>query len=299
MNKIRVIEFTDPACTWCWGSEPILRKLEVNYQNQIEVDYIMGGLVEDVNDFHDSANQIFGSPDEINEKVAVHWLEASERHGMPVKVEGFSLFSAERRSTYPMNIAYKAAQFQDKKLAKKLLRRIREAVAAEGRKTNQTEVLIELAQEVGLDVPKFIKAFTDGSAEKAFYEDKKITVSNRVSGFPSYLVTDGQDKNVLLRGYQQYETFKEVIEYLSDNEVHEHKIKFSPAAVEDFIRNYGRVAPIEILMAFDIKKSDLDIVLKDLNEKGSVDIEIHGNGSFIVYKSHDEMACDPSSGMCF
>lgn len=27
-KKVEIIEFTDPACTWCWGSELVLRKLK-------------------------------------------------------------------------------------------------------------------------------------------------------------------------------------------------------------------------------------------------------------------------------
>jgi predicted DsbA family dithiol-disulfide isomerase len=32
---VDLIEFTDPVCTWCWGSEPILRKLETYYGGAI------------------------------------------------------------------------------------------------------------------------------------------------------------------------------------------------------------------------------------------------------------------------
>jgi predicted DsbA family dithiol-disulfide isomerase len=69
---------------------------------------------------------------------------------MPVKVNGFKLFTEETPSTYPMNIAFKAAQFQSNDLARKFLRRMREAVAAEALNANKTEVLIELAGECGL-----------------------------------------------------------------------------------------------------------------------------------------------------
>ena len=41
---IEIIEFTDPACTWCWGSEPILRKLQYRYKEQIKILFVMGGL---------------------------------------------------------------------------------------------------------------------------------------------------------------------------------------------------------------------------------------------------------------
>lgn len=57
-NIIKVIEFTDPVCTWCWGSEPMLRTLEARYGDQVKVEFIMGGLVEDIREFYDSFNNI-------------------------------------------------------------------------------------------------------------------------------------------------------------------------------------------------------------------------------------------------
>jgi hypothetical protein len=35
---VEIIEYTDPYCTWCWGSEPVLRKLLYVYGDQIIVN---------------------------------------------------------------------------------------------------------------------------------------------------------------------------------------------------------------------------------------------------------------------
>ena len=82
---IEIIEFTDPACTWCWGSEPILRKLETHYEGNIEINFIMGGLVKDMRSFRDDRNGIGGDLSKVNKEVASHLVEASSRHGMPVE----------------------------------------------------------------------------------------------------------------------------------------------------------------------------------------------------------------------
>ena len=75
---IEIIEFTDPVCTWCWGSEPILRKLETRYSNDIKIGFVMGGLVKDMNDFQDEFNGIGGENDlsKVNEQIASHWIKA-------------------------------------------------------------------------------------------------------------------------------------------------------------------------------------------------------------------------------
>lgn len=295
--NVEIIEFTDPACTWCWGSEPILRKLESNYEGNIEINFIMGGLVKDIRDFRDDHNGIGGDLSKINEEVASHWLEASSRHGMPVDAENFSLFSAEYPSTYPMNIAYKAAQFEDEKVAKKFLRRMREAIAAEGKKTNRTEALIELAQESGLDVVQFIKNFTDGSAEKAFEEDLYTTRSYKANGFPTFLVKVSNGKEVMLRGYQSYETFKQVIKQITDGKLVEKKLEVNEETILNFISKYGRVAPVEIEVTFNLTSAEVKEYLDNLKSQNAVGITPDGNGYFISIKANP-LTCDSENGLC-
>ncbi|MEI6386371.1 MAG: DsbA family protein, partial [Spirochaetota bacterium] len=52
-HSIELIEFTDPYCTWCWGSEPILRRIQETYGEQIKVRFVMGGLTDDAERVHD------------------------------------------------------------------------------------------------------------------------------------------------------------------------------------------------------------------------------------------------------
>ncbi|TXI87940.1 MAG: DsbA family protein, partial [Crocinitomicaceae bacterium] len=47
VKPIKIIYFTDPICSSCWGIEPQLRKLKLEYGNAIEIEYRMGGLLPD------------------------------------------------------------------------------------------------------------------------------------------------------------------------------------------------------------------------------------------------------------
>jgi len=296
-NKtIEIIEFTDPVCTWCWGSEPVLRKLETRFGEQVKISFVMAGLVKDITSFYDRYNDIGGDPDRSNVNIAKHWLEASERHGMPVQSEGFKLFSREHPSTYPQNIAYKAAQIQDQVLANRFLRRIREASAAEAKLTNTTEVLVELASEVGLDVASFLKDFTRGAAQKAFEEDLTITAQYKAYGYPTFLVRFSE-KETLLRGYKRYEEFKAAIDYLANGTINERLVPASEEAIMAFIRTYGSVAPIEIKMAFDLTDIELRAAMASLLARWLITRREVGNGYFISPRI-SSMACDNATGMC-
>ncbi len=128
----------------------MLRKLQVGYGDQVRIRPVMGGLVEDIRAFYDSANAIGGDPERSNAQIAAHWLVASQGHGMPVRTEGFRLFTVEVVSTYPQNIAVKAAELTAPALGARYLRRLREASAAEARATGRREVLIETLSEGAL-----------------------------------------------------------------------------------------------------------------------------------------------------
>ncbi|MHB8133119.1 MAG: DsbA family protein [Anaerolineaceae bacterium] len=293
---VEVIEFTDPVCTWCWGSEPVLRKLETHYGDQLRIGYVMGGLVKDIRDFYDSFNDIGGDAEHSNAQIAKHWLEASERHGMPVKSEGFRLFSNEYPSTYPQNIAYKAAQKEDQNLADRFLRQMRVASATEARQTNQTEVQIELAAEVGLDIAAFIERINDGSAKAAFEDDLRLTAQFGVRGFPTFLINYG-GKSVMLRGYQRFEAFKAVIKSLAGDAVKEQAVEKTEENIIGFIEKHVRVAPIEIQAAFDLSNEELQSLLENLQEKRSVRLTPAGNG-FIIELIANPFVCDPNTGVC-
>jgi len=296
-NKyLEIIEFTDPVCTWCWGSEPILRALETHFGNKLKISYVMGGLVKDITAFYDSYNDIGGDPVNSNKSIAAHWVEASERHGMPVKTDGFKLFTKEHTSTYPQNIAYKAAQLQDEVKANRFLRRMREASAAEAQQTNLTEVLVELASETGLDISRFLDDFNNGKAKSAFEADLYTTAQYRAHGFPTFLIKYGE-KSALLRGYQSYANFRAIINQVSNGEVKEKTVTPAEENVLDFIRRNSSPAPIEIKMAFDLSDEEYERTERSLMEKQLIHKREAGNGYFISLKNNP-LACDMETGVC-
>jgi putative protein-disulfide isomerase len=294
-HMIELIQFTDPVCTWCWGSEPLLRRLETRFGDQIKSSFVMGGLVRDIRDFYDSTNDIGGTPEAADEQIARHWEEASSRHGMPVDTRDYHLFTNEYPSTYPQNIAYKAAQMENEALADKFLRRIREASSAEGRQTNAPEVLIELASEVRLGVAKFIERVGDGTAEKAFKHDQQLCGQLNIHGFPTFLVRNGE-KAVLLRGWQQYETIRSVMRRLTAGEIVERDVDASDASILAFIREHGNLAPAEIKMAFDLSDDEVESVIHRLLNQNLISKRAVGNGFFISAK--DAATCVSETGVC-
>ncbi len=279
-NQLEILEFSDPVCTWCWASEPILRALKARYNDKLGISFIMGGLVKDIRDFEDIDNEIGGDPAASNKHIREHWLEASLHHGMPVTTGSLALFSDEHPSSYPQNIAYKAAQFEDQNLADRFLRRLREATAVEAKQTNREEVLLALAREVGLSTEKLLTHYTDGTAQEAFEMDLAKTRAYRVRLFPTFIVRY-KGKEVVLENYQRVEDFEQVIKKLSNNELTARVPSASAETILRFIKSYGRVVPLEIMMAFELDMKKTMKYVHALEEKDLVILNKAGNGVFI------------------
>jgi len=277
---IEVIEYTDPYCTWCWGSEPILRKIKEVYGNQVKITFKMGGLVDDIADFYDPLNRIGG--DRMFEQVAEHWKDASQKHGMPVDVRVFQDIKGEFRSTYPANIAYKAAQMQNQELADKFLRRMREAAAAERRAIHKVEAQVDLAKDVGLDAEKFLHALESSEAEKAFHKELKECRELGITGFPTFVVKNRKGERIFLVGYQPFQAFEKAFEKLEHRNLRKKKLTPSLENVLQFAKKYGKIATKEAAEVFNITIDEAQQLLSALEAKGSVIRIVAGNGFFWV-----------------
>ena len=298
---IKIINYTDPYCTWCWGSEPVLRKIMEVYGDQVEVGYVMGGLVKDMAEFQDPANGIGGK--DWYKQVADHWLEASGRHGMPVNEQVFYLLKDNPFSTYPASVAFKAAEFQGAEISKRYLRRLREATSAESQLIDRLDVQLRLAEEVGLDAGRLQKDIESGRAEGAFKEDLELCRKAGVRGFPTFSIEgtgqgtgEGAGDAVFLNGYVDYGKFDYWIQELADHTLTKKEIPPKKSAIYGFIERYGKVAVVEVATVFDMDRAETKGVLDEMAAGGLITAVEAGNGH--LYSPAKSVACDTATGTC-
>lgn len=277
---IDLIVYTDPYCTWCWGSEPVLRRIQEVYGGQVRLVYRMGGLVEDTSRFRDPLNKI-GGPG-MHRQVAEHWRQAAARHGMPVDADAFIDYKDEFRSTWPACIAYKAAEFQDPELAGKYLRRLREGAAAEHLPVHRLEVQADLAEEVGLDRQRLLADIDSGNAEQAFRDDLQLCRDNEVTGFPSFEVHMAGAEEVAMFGYYNFSAFETTFKRLAGDRLKRREIVADDDGIVEFARRYGKVAPREVSEVFSLKMSEARERLDQLVVDGRLKKQQAGSGWFYL-----------------
>ena len=199
-KAVKIVYYTDPICSSCWGIEPQLRKLKLEYGNSIEIEYRMGGLLPDWS--YNSGG--ISKPSD----VAHHWDEVSRYYDMPI--DGDVWLEDPLASSYPPSIAFKAAQLQGNEKAILFLREIREMVFLQKKNITKWEHLETAAKKVGLNT-KQLKTDYEGKAKELFAEDLAYGKTLGVRGFPTMFFTNTEGKTEIVYGSKPYTEYENAI----------------------------------------------------------------------------------------
>jgi predicted DsbA family dithiol-disulfide isomerase len=164
---VEVVEYTDPWCSWAWGTEPKLRRLRWRYGDRLAWRTVMGDLVAD--QLHDNPDF---DPVRAAPKMASYWQKVYEHTGMPWPV---GLRWAPRLSAIAGQ-AVKAAQQQSDAAGAALLRATRESCFVYWAPADTLPRVSALAEKVeGLDVDRLQADLDSDDVLKALAADRDET----------------------------------------------------------------------------------------------------------------------------
>lgn len=203
-KPVKLIYFTDPICSSCWGIEPQLRKLKLEYGSSIEIEYHMGGLLPSWNGFNGGG---ITKPTD----VAVHWDEVSQHYEMPI--DGDVWLEDPLSSSYPPSVAFHAAQMQDTLKAQNFLRRMREMVFTEKKNITRWEHIQTAAFDAELDTARLHTDYTS-TAQQLFDSDLQYARKLGVRGFPTIIAVNETGQQQVIYGFKPYAQFEQTIKLL-------------------------------------------------------------------------------------
>ncbi|MCT4013320.1 DsbA family protein [Elizabethkingia anophelis] len=273
-KPLKLVYFTDPICSSCWGIEPQLRKLKLEYGNILDIEYHMGGLLPDWS--YNSGG--ISKPSD----VAYHWDEVSIYYDMPI--DGDVWLEDPLNSSYPPSIAFKAAEIQDKDKAVNFLRILREMVFLKKKNITRWEYIAIAAEEVGLDVVK-LKTYFEGSAQKLFEADLKLARDYGVRGFPTIFIQNKSGERETIYGTKPYSFFETVILNLSSDVTKEQYNKNQEA----LFSKYNSLTAREYSELSGISRNESEKQLNELMDKGFLEKLMTKNGSLWIRKSSDKI----------
>ena len=213
MDKFKIEYYTDPLCCWSWAMEPQMRKLRFLLKEQLELQYVMGGLLKDWEHFSDKLNDI-NRPSQFGPL----WMEAKHISGQPI-VDHIWLKNPVQ-SSYPACMAVKAAEAQSQMAGEAMLRELREAVMMQQKNIGEMDILLEIAADLDskniLDLKDFRNCFFSPEAAQLFQEDINQIKIKEITRFPSLLITYG-GRTVQITGYRPFSALKETFKLLDPN----------------------------------------------------------------------------------
>jgi protein-disulfide isomerase-like protein with CxxC motif len=234
--------FTDPACSWSWAAEPLVRRLMWEFGESLSFTWVMGGLARD-----------YTHTRGVYEWLVGHWLEVAAETRMPI--DPLLWKEGPIASTYPACMAVKAAQEQAADGGYGYLRRLREGLLCLRRKLDTTEALVETAREAGLNVERFRIDLASNAIVEAFGYDLEATrdVPDDVPGtdahgsgkrlpFPS-AVFASEDGSVVrgVYGSAGYVELREAAVAAGAEPARDDR-----PSVEDALARFGRMATLEV-----------------------------------------------------
>lgn len=267
---IQVIYFTDPICSTCWIIQPLLRKLKLEYDNYIDIDYRMGGLLPSWENYNKG---IIQKPSD----AAKHWEEVSVSYDMPL--DGDVWLEDPLASSYPPSIAFKAAQMQDNERAILFLRRIKEMVFLEKKNIIKWKFIEKAALEAGLDSARLLRDI-EGEGRVLFSKDLIMAEQLRVTVFPTLFFSNCGDKKYVLKGFQPYEKYEEIIHKLIPSAKKE-EINTDPKYL---FTHFQTMTDKEFAFLSNIPKENANNILNELYKKGNIDKYESKNGVIWINK---------------
>lgn len=266
-KPIEIYVFIDPLCPTCWGLEPIIKKLQIEYGQLFSLRHVLSGKLSCLNK---------------NTKVdnmAQVWEKTASRTGM--SCDGNLWFENPISSPYVASIAIKAAELQGRKLAIRFLRKIQEYVFVEKKNISDIDVLKDCAASVGLDVDEFMQDMNSSSAAKGFQCDLKITTEMDVHEVPSLVFFNQniEDEGIKISGIYDYEVYVHILNDMLKG----LPGPTPPPSLEEFISCFKLVATKEIESVYNMNKNTVEREMKKLALKRIVEKVPAKHGTFWKY----------------
>jgi len=178
---VDVVEYTDPGCSWAWGSEPKLRRLRWRHSARLRWRRVMGGLVGDMANYLDGFDAAAAAPG-----FARYWERVGATTGMPHPAHLARMY----RSTEPACVAVKAAERLGEAAAEHVLRRLREATFLFGAPPDTPERIRAALHGLPVDVARLAADMESDAVREAFAADWRET--RAPNAYVRALVEDGE-----------------------------------------------------------------------------------------------------------
>jgi len=163
-------------CSWCWAFKPTWDSVTKALLGKVKVNYLLGGLAPDSNQ---------PMPIETREYVKGNWKRIQEM--IPDTKFNYDFWTScePKRSTYPACRAVICAKQQHPDFENLMIYGIQKSYYLEAQNPSNEDVLIDLAEKLGLNTSKFEIDLKSSQVNEILLDEIKLTRSMDINSMPS------------------------------------------------------------------------------------------------------------------
>ncbi|MFQ3229229.1 DsbA family protein [Reinekea sp.] len=193
MSESKFYYVHDPMCSWCWAHRPQWSLLEQELGKlEVTVQYVVGGLAPDSD---------VAMPEDQKAAISGYWKKIEAMLGTQFNHD-FWTQTIPRRSTYPACRAVIAATWQDAEID--MITALQQAYYLRAMNPSDQSTHRVLAQELELNVDKFMADLNSTELEQAFIEQLNFAHSLPIQGFPSMVMQHNGQLNSIVLDYKDH-----------------------------------------------------------------------------------------------
>ena len=169
----------DPMCSWCWAFQECWQKVREALGNEVEIIRLLGGLAPDSDET---------MPEQMQSRIQATWRRIeSTVAGVRFNFD-FWQRCRPRRSTHASCRAVIAARRQGQAFDVAMTTAIQRAYYREARNPSEAGVLLELAQEIGLDRGRFGNDLNSPETHSELEQEMALAAKLGVDSFPALVL---------------------------------------------------------------------------------------------------------------
>lgn len=196
MNNKTLFYIHDPMCSWCYGFNNTWNVVQNSLPKSINVQYVLGGLAADTDEIMN---------EEMRQYIQKNWQKIEMT--IPGTQFNYDFWQKckPKRSTYPACRAVIAIKEQKPYLEAKMVQLIQESYYLNAKNPSESDVLIELASQLDIDINKFEKNLNNEKTQCLLEHDLALSKKLGVQSFPSLVFQSNNQLKLIKIDYNNPE----------------------------------------------------------------------------------------------
>ncbi|CAM3098655.1 DsbA family protein [Filibacter tadaridae] len=227
-RPIELYVFIDPLCTDCWSLQPLLRKLQVEYDRYFTLRIVLRTSLPSMN------------------------LQCTR--------DTESTDTCDKAHAAFPSIAVKAAEFQGKRAGFRFLSKMLEYSFLKSKNVSSFSILLEIAETLNLDIDEFTSDFSSKNVLRSLQVDLYLSKEMEVEQAPTFVFFNGniEDEGLKVEGLYDYSVYKQILEEL----VGKSLTPEPPPNLESLFQRFDTLETKEIATFYGLSEKSAERELK-------------------------------------